>query len=213
MLSKRFTRSNQGFTILEALFVVMMIGILGAIGAPSWTAFISRQQTNDSIDQIYQAMQEARKNARRDKITWQVSFRQVNLQGKELTQFSIHPADAQEFIPNNVINNKYLWSNLEPNIIIDQSKNDKDKYETSITKHRTDTPTGPWRVQFNYQGCPVRKPTNQCGQTSIQALGRVTLRSTNGGEYRRCVIISTLLGAIRKGENHPKPDRRDKYCY
>ena len=210
MLSQRFTRSNQGFTILEALFVVAMICILGAISAPQWTALRSRQKINDSIEQIYQAMQGAKKNARRDKITWQVSFRQIDVQGKELTQFSIHPADAQDFIPNDVLNDNALWSNLESNIIIDQSKNDKDKYETSITR---DTPTGPWRVQFNYQGCPVRKPTNQCGQTSIQALGRITLRSKNGGEYRRCVIVSTLLGAIRKGENHPKPDGSKKYCY
>ncbi|NES19883.1 MAG: type II secretion system protein [Symploca sp. SIO3E6] len=206
MLTQGYTRSNQGFTLLEVIFVVAIIGILGAIGAPSWTAFINRQKINSSADQVYQAMQGARSNARRDKMTWQVSFRQ----NEEVTQFSIHQADAQEFIPDYVLTNDALWSDLEPNIIIDQSKNDKGKYETSITRK---TPTGPWRVQFNYQGCPVRKPTNQCGQTAITALGRVTLRSQNGGKYRRCVIISTLLGAMRKGENHSKVDGSKKYCY
>jgi len=210
MLTQRFTRSNQGYTLLEVLIVVAIIGILGAISAPSWIAFTNRQSVNNSTDQIYQAMQGARSNARRDKITWQVSFRQINLPGKEVSQLSIHPADQQEFIPNYVITNDALWSNLEPNIIIDQSRNDKGKYETSITRK---TPNGPWRIQFNYQGCPVRKPRNQCGQTSIQALGRITLRSKNGGKYRRCVIVSTLLGAIRKGENHSKADSSGKYCY
>ncbi|NER25607.1 MAG: type II secretion system protein, partial [Symploca sp. SIO1C2] len=160
MLSQGYTRSNQGFTLLEALFVVAIIGILGTISAPRWIASVNRQSLNNSADQVYQAMQGARSNARRDKMTWQVSFRQNNLQGKEVTQFSIHPADTQEFIPDYVINNDALWSNLEANVVIDQSKNDKGKYETSITRK---TPTGPWRVQFNYQGCPVRKPTNQCG--------------------------------------------------
>ncbi|NEQ66052.1 MAG: type II secretion system protein [Symploca sp. SIO2D2] len=210
MLPQGYTRSNQGFTVLETLIVVATIGILGTISAPNWMVLRNRQNINNSADQVYQAMQSAKSNARREKITWQVSFRQNNLQGKEVTQFSIHPADTQEFIPDYVINNDALWSDLEANVIIDQSKNDKGKYETSITRK---TPTGPWRVQFNYQGCPVRKPTNQCGQTSLQALGRLALRSENGGEYRRCVIISTLLGAIRKGENHSKADSSKKYCY
>ncbi len=210
MLVQRFSSSNQGFTLLEVLIVVAIIGIVGAFSAPVWIAFNSRQSLNHSIDKVYQVMQGAKSNARRDKTTWQVSFRQVKIQKKEIYQWSLHPADNQEFIPNYVMTNDALWSNLESNTIIDQSINNKGKYETSITRK---TPNGPWRVQFNYQGCPVRKPRNQCGQTSIQALGRITLRSKHGGEYRRCVIVSTLLGAMRKGENHPKADSSDKYCY
>ena len=210
MLIKRFTRSNQGFTLLEVLIVVAIIGILSTIIAPSWITFFNRQSLNKSTDQIYQAMQKAKSNARRDKTTWQVSFRQINLQGKEVTQLSLHPADDEEFMPKYIETNNTLWSNLDSNIIIDQSKNNKGKYETSITSQSS---TGPWRVQFNYQGCPVRKPRNECGQTAITALGRITLRSKNGGQDRRCVIISTLLGAMRTGENHSKADSSDKYCY
>ena len=210
MIIKRFTRSNQGFTLLEVLIVVAIIGILSTISAPSWITFLNRQSLNKSTDQIYQAMQKAKSNARRDKTTWQVSFRQNTLQGKEVTQLSLHPADDEDFMPQYIKENDDLWSNLDSNIIIDQSKNNKGKYETSITNQ---TPTGPWRVQFNYQGCPVRKPRNECGQTSIQALGRITLRHQNGGQDRRCVIISTLLGAMRTGENHSKVDSTDKYCY
>lgn len=43
-------------------------------------------------------------------------------------------------------------------------------------------------------------------------LGRITLTSSNG-QAKRCVIVSTLIGAIRKGENHQLPDGSGRYCY
>jgi hypothetical protein len=44
-------------------------------------------------------------------------------------------------------------------------------------------------------------------------LGTVTLDSKNGLARNRCVIISTLLGATRKGEEQPFPNSNDRYCY
>ncbi|MCA1994240.1 MAG: hypothetical protein LDL41_19665, partial [Coleofasciculus sp. S288] len=181
-----------------------------AIAAPAWSGFVNRQRLNTSQNYVYQAMQDAKSNATRDKITWQVSFRQITSRGKQVVQWSIHQAEDSQFIPNSVMRNNSLWHELELDILIDQSKNKKGKYETSLTKQ---TSTGPWRVQFNYQGCPVRKPSDECGQTALTALGRLTLRSKNGGKLRRCVVVSTILGAMRAGKEHSKPDSSDKYCY
>ena len=44
-------------------------------------------------------------------------------------------------------------------------------------------------------------------------LGTVTLTGTKGGRVERCVIVSTLIGAMRKGEGHPTPNSNDRYCY
>lgn len=44
-------------------------------------------------------------------------------------------------------------------------------------------------------------------------LGTVTLTGANGGKVERCVIVSTLIGAMRKGEGHQKPNSNDRYCY
>ena len=210
MPKQRFSPSNQGFTLIEVLIIVVIIGFVSAIFAPNWIAYMERQRLNKAQSQIYQTLQEAKSNATRDKITWQASFRQVTLDGKQVVQWSLHPAEPGKFIPISVIGNDALWHSLEQNILIDQSINNKGKYETSFTKQ---TSAGPWRVQFNHYGCPVSQADDDCGQTSITALGRITLRSKNGGKLKRCVIVSTLLGAVRTGKEHTKADSSDKYCY
>jgi len=207
LTQKPVPSATAGHTILEVIIILVIVGILSAIAAPGWLGFANVQHLNKARDQVYWAMQEANGNARRDKITWQVSFRK-NLE--DVFQFAIHQADANQFIPASVLNTNGLWHNFDPNVVIDESKNDRGKYETSLVK---DGSSPYWRVQFNYHGCPVRTPDDKCGQTSLRALGRLTLRSQNGGDAKRCVIVSTLLGKVRKGHEHEQPDSSDKYCY
>jgi len=56
-------------------------------------------------------------------------------------------------------------------------------------------------VRFNFQGDVKYR------------LGTVTLTGANGGKVERCVIVSTLIGAMRKGEGHTTPNSNDRYCY
>ena len=209
-IGKPLPLSSAGYTLLELIIMVAMMGILSAIAAPAWSSFVERQQLNSAQNQVYRAMQDAKNNATRDKITWQVSFRQIRLNEKDVVQWSIHPAESGKFIPFSVINNNALWHNLDPNVLIDTIKNNKGKYETSLTKQTT---AGPWRVQYNYYGCPVSQVNDECGQTSLTALGRITLRSKSGSKLRRCMITSTLLGAMRAGRDYPKADSTGKYCH
>jgi prepilin-type N-terminal cleavage/methylation domain-containing protein len=56
-------------------------------------------------------------------------------------------------------------------------------------------------VRFNFQG-------------DVQyRLGTVTLQSQSGGKARRCVVVSTLIGAMRRGENHSQANDNGRYCY
>jgi hypothetical protein len=48
-----------------------------------------------------------------------------------------------------------------------------------------------YRVQFKPQGVP-----NGLGE-----LGRITFVSKSGGDRKKCVIISTILGSMRIAEN------------
>lgn len=80
------------------------------------------------------------------------------------------------------------WQNSLPRIHIDTG-------ETTLP-----TTTSGYRVQFN-----------RTGQVNGQ-LGRLTL-VTNNTQSKRCVIVSTLLGLLRKGQEQSRPDANGRYCY
>jgi prepilin-type N-terminal cleavage/methylation domain-containing protein len=70
------------------------------------------------------------------------------------------------------------WQSLNPAIQIDT---------TETTLRQSD---GIFWVEFNHQG------------NVMPPFGRLTLQIRGGGKARRCVVVSTLLGALRKASNN-----------
>ena len=205
-----------GYSFIELTFVVLIIGILAAIAVPGWLGFISNKRLRTSNNRIYQVIFKARRKAMADKTAWQASFQETtNVIGQPVIKWAIHKA---AIAPNNIPAS--TWEYLEPGIEIDdKGKNDKGKYETTLRIVKPDTNTVTtdrtdpiYRALFNYKGCPVYFPTDQCTQTSLQAKGRIAIKLQNQDKPKRCIIISTLLGAIRTGEDHTK-DNDGRYCY
>lgn len=160
-VGKSPARSSHGFTLLELMAAVAMIGILFAIAAPGWSAWLSRQQLNTAQSEALQAIRLAQESAKRKASTWRASFRQH--QG--VVQWVIHPTGTT---PPDA-----LWKSLDPHVRID-------------TSNTTLQPVGNvWKVEFNYRGRVNGR------------LGRLTLASKTGSAVRRCVFVSTLLGAMR----------------
>ncbi|NEQ17808.1 MULTISPECIES: type II secretion system protein [unclassified Moorena] len=185
-----------GFTLLETILIVLVVGILAAIATPSWLTFINHLQLNIAQDEIYRAMRIAQSNAKRDKATWQTSFREQD----GIVQWSIHRAMGKTCILDQV-----HWHSLSPTIAIYKDKNKKGKSETTLAKPKGDcSNTGPWRVQFNHKG----NTNGQLGQITL-----ITKNNNNNITTQRCVYVSTLIGALRKGRYHPKPNNSKKYCY
>jgi Tfp pilus assembly protein FimT len=187
------SRSTAGFTLFELTILVAVIGIVGAIAAPAWNNFINRQRLNTAQNQVYRAMQAAKSNAALQKVTWQVSFRENN----GAVQWAVHAAKSRTFIPPEV-----QWNTLDPALQVYKDKNKKGKCETTLDQQTHHCPTnGPWRVQFNYI-------TNTNGQ-----LGQITLTAKHDSNLKRCVYVSTLIGTMRTGQEHSKPNKSEKYCY
>ncbi|HAT14967.1 MAG TPA: transcriptional regulator [Microcoleaceae bacterium UBA11344] len=207
LLTSIATASAAGFTMLETLIIVLIIGIFSALVAPSWLMFINNHRLKVSIDRVYWAMEMARSNAKRDKISWQASFKQVG----ETVQIAVHKSDIS---PAQVPAGE--WKSLEPQILINTAINDKGESETTLlpineqNEHKENGTIR--RALFNFQGCPVYKVSDECGLTNYRAKGRLTLSHPNLPNGDRCVIISTILGHKRMGERHKKAEDK-RYCY
>ena len=167
---------TSGFTLLETLVVIFTIGILSAIAAPSWLGFIDVQRLNTSQSQVYSAMRQAQSQAKKEKLTWQASFRQQN----GIVQWAVHPATVNPSVAN--------WNNLDATVNLDA--------ETTLQQSNNVR-----RIQFDDKGS-VRQPP----------LGRITLSSKSGGKAKRCVFVSTILGAMRTSKEHSRT-KDGKYCY
>jgi prepilin-type N-terminal cleavage/methylation domain-containing protein len=188
MKYQQYKNFNRGFTLLEVLIIAVIIGILSAIAVPNWLGFFNRQQLNAANNKVYQAMRQAQSRAMQERETWQASFREQN----NVVQWAIHRASLAP--------DKIAWNSFPNTIAIDS--------ESNLPKQE-----GIFRVRFNYKGCPVYNPNDTCTNTTIRTKGRLTLASLNGGDAKRCVIVSTLLGALRTSQEQATPDEKERFCY
>lgn len=200
-LKGRAAAPHGGFTMIELLIIILIIGTFCAIVAPSWLMFINNHRLKLSVDRAYWAMELAQSNAKRDKIAWQASFKQVG----ENVQIAIHKSDI---FPAKVPAGE--WKSLEPDIKINENDTTFDKVNENTNKIKKNGTV--WRAMFNFKGCPVLSDRNDdC--TSVGAKGTLTLSHPNLQSGDRCVIISTLLGHTRIGERHKEVNQNGRYCY
>lgn len=156
------SRSPNGFSFLEVMATLAVLGILSAIAAPSWVAFRNNLELSTSQDKAFQIMREAQSEAQQRRVRWQASFREIDGRIEAATHpVTVLPAQAQ-------------WEPLSQFIQIDGDR---------TTLYARD---GVFRVQFDHNG-------RVNGQ-----LGRLTLMRDDESRIRRCVVVSTLLGVIRK---------------
>jgi prepilin-type N-terminal cleavage/methylation domain-containing protein len=96
--------TTAGFTLLEILVTVLLIGVLSAILVPSWLGFVYRQQLNAANDKIYNSIRSAQAQALKQKLSYSVSFQYSN----NIPQIAIYRTqqdDGTNTIPSG-------WTNL-----------------------------------------------------------------------------------------------------
>lgn len=74
MRSMPVLNNNKGFTLLETLIVMVFIGVLAAVAAPSFVSMVAKARLNTAKAQVEGALQEAQQQAIRTSKPCTVAF-------------------------------------------------------------------------------------------------------------------------------------------
>lgn len=176
-------RSTAGFTLLEMLVLMIIIGVLFAIAAPGWDALISRQRVSTAREQVVQIIRQAQSEARTSKTPRLVVF-DPNPGGIPRVANVPFPTNSIPTLPVG-LGNVGNWRTL--------GNGDIKRGAIQMAS------TNPSQLVIASDGSIAQPPTVTADQP---ANFKVTISRVNapGDGTKRCAIVATLLGAIRQAE-------------
>jgi len=179
-------KGDKGFTIIELLIIVLILGIFAAIAAPSWEAFITRQRVRTLNDRVFQSLRLAQSEAKRSKRDITVTFK-----------YDPNPPTAPVADPPTVMftpplatsGNMQKLANGDTVQRLDDGGQIKPGTIALLTNAAGANP--PNSITFDYLGNPS---TTQFVVTVAPA------NATPNSSARQCAIVDTLIGGMRTAE-------------
>jgi Tfp pilus assembly protein FimT len=161
-LNHRLFQDFQGFTLIEALVIIVVVGIFAAITAPSFTAWLNNKKIDDVAAQIESAIREAQASAIKESKTCKLYI------DKQIT------SDPPSCLPSGPRD----LTKLGVSILSNNSS------EISIGTANLDTPA---QIQFSYKGTlSINSPGTAGLVTIYQGTG------TGGQRVRCIAIASGI---------------------
>jgi type II secretory pathway pseudopilin PulG len=175
-------KGDKGYTILELLVIVIMLGILSAIAAPGWLGFINRQRVRTVNDRVFQSLRTAQSEAKRTK-------RDVTI------TFNYDPATPATDPPTVTINGNTQQLNaqgeIKPGTIV-LSTNATAGFYIDVPPIPANT------IVFDYQGNVKKLPLSTNPAITNPRFVVAVSASVNGA--KQCAIVETIIGGMRTGE-------------
>ncbi|WP_082803761.1 prepilin-type N-terminal cleavage/methylation domain-containing protein [Anabaena sp. 4-3] len=181
-LAVKLVKPEAGFSLIEIIVVVLMIGVLAAILAPNWFRFLSQQRLNKANDAILAAIQEAQRQAKRQKRDYSVSFK---VDDNNIPLVALYEGTT----PTN-------WRKLGEDLEIESGKL---QLSTNLTSKNTAgaavsaISSTPQTITFDYMGTLPGANFGTAPSGSDETPGIKVVVSANN--TKRCVILKTILGA------------------
>jgi len=185
-------KNDAGFTMIELMIIVLIVGIFASIAAPSWLGFINRQRVRTVNDRVFQSLRLAQSEAKRTKSDIKITFSAATVDPPTATIDTDTPTiNATTGLPNPPIQTLTFDAGGE-------IKKGQIKLSAASCPAGVCTPAATSLI-FSYNG--IIDPNN----LNNPKLPFVVTVSPVNDNTKQCVIVETLLGGMRTAEGADCP--------
>lgn len=172
MRSKLLKSSAAGFTLIELIVVMVMVGVLFSIAAPGWLAFANRQRVNNVRDELLQEIRRTQALAAQTRLDHEFRVNTTIDPPTVAVTTATAPAGSQE--------RELGKGQIQEGMI-------------QITS--TDNTT---QIRFDDRGNMVDPDGNALSEEDLPEDGlKFTVSLASNSNVKSCAIVQTLLGATR----------------
>lgn len=182
MLQKYKPHTTKGFTLIEMLVVIVMVGVVAAIAAPSWQGFLDRQRMNAVRNDLMSLLRNAQDEAQARQQSKQVVFPTTT----SITPLTVTVKNSDL---NSISSTSFAGSSGVPTVLGDGKMGNKFHIVAPAPivfdyNGRVSVAT-PYAIPYAIKIVDSQAPTPPTGQSPTQS----------------CVIVTTLLGGLKPANN------------